>query len=68
MGSFCTLAHIDAPYHFHKDGRKLDEIPLEDFIDKPGVMIDIYDKVHRVVNGNLTLVENYLLTKQDVLE
>jgi kynurenine formamidase len=67
---FCTsehtATHIDAPYHFHKAGRKLDQIPLEDLIDTPGVMIDIYDKVHRMINGNLTVVENYVLTRQDV--
>ncbi len=32
--SFCTHngTHIDAPFHFVKDGRKVNEIPLEKFI------------------------------------
>jgi len=69
---FCTsehtATHIDSPYHFHKNGRTLDQIPLEDLIDTPGVMIDIYDKVHRVVNGELKVIENYVLTKEDIIE
>ena len=69
---FCTSehtsTHIDAPYHFNKDGRKLHEIPLEDLIEVPGVMIDIYDKVHKFKDGKLSVIENYALTQEDVLE
>jgi kynurenine formamidase len=70
--AFCTsehtATHIDAPYHFHKSGRTLDQIPLEDLINRPGVMIDIYDKVHKVVDGKLSTISNYVLTGEDVLE
>jgi kynurenine formamidase len=31
--------HIDAPYHMLKDGKKLDELPLETFAG-PGVILD----------------------------
>ncbi|CAL8102903.1 unnamed protein product [Orchesella dallaii] len=69
---FCTSehtsTHIDAPYHFNKEGRKLHEVPLEDLIDVPGVMIDIYDKVHKFKNGKLNVIENYALTRDDILE
>jgi len=63
-----TATHIDAPYHFHQAGKKLDEIPLEDLIDVPGVMLDVYDKVHRVDKGKLKVVQNYAVTKEDILE
>jgi len=46
----------------------MDQIPLDDLIDTPGVMIDIYDKVHRMVDGKLSVIENYVLTKKDVVE
>jgi len=62
-----TATHIDAPYHFHEHGRKLDEIPMEDLIDVPGVMIDIYDKVHRYENGAVKVVQNYALTREDIM-
>lgn len=69
---FCTSehtsTHIDAPYHFNEHGRRLHEIPFEDLIDVPGVMIDIYDKVHVVRDGVLRVNENYGLTREDVLE
>jgi len=69
---FCTSehtsTHIDSPYHFHKNGRRLTDIPLEDLIDTPAVMIDIYDKVHRLVNGELKVIENYVLTREDIIE
>ncbi|ODM93024.1 Kynurenine formamidase [Orchesella cincta] len=69
---FCTSehtsTHIDAPYHFSKEGRKLHELPLEDLIDIPGVMIDIYDKVHKFKDGKLNVIENYALTQDDVIE
>lgn len=60
--------HIDAPYHFNKEGRKLSELPLEDLIEVPGVLIDIYDKVHKFRDGNLAVVENYAMTQDDILE
>jgi len=69
---FCTSehtsTHIDAPYHFNKYGRTLDQIPIEDLIDIPGVMIDMYDKVHHFENGKLNLVVNYALTREDIIQ
>ncbi len=69
---FCTsehtATHIDAPYHFHKEGVTLDKIPLEDLIDQPGVVIDIYDKVNKVVNGELKVIENYVLSREDIIQ
>ena len=35
-----TGTHIDAPYHFYKDGKKIDEVPLGWLIGRP-VVIDI---------------------------
>jgi len=46
----------------------LDKIPLEDLIDKPGVMIDVYDKVHKTVKGELKVIENYVMTREDIVE
>jgi len=63
-----TATHIDAPYHFHQAGRKLDEIPMEDLIDIPGVMIDVYDKVHRYENGAVKVVQNYAVTREDIMQ
>jgi len=69
---FCTSehtsTHIDAPYHFNKNGRTLDQIPIDDLIDIPGVMIDMYDKVHHYENGRFNLVENYALTREDIIQ
>ncbi|CAL8102897.1 unnamed protein product [Orchesella dallaii] len=70
--SFCTSehtsTHIDAPYHYNQNGRRLHEIPFEDLIDVPGVMIDIFDKVHKFKDGKLVVIQNYVLTRQDILE
>ena len=41
-----TGTHIDAPYHFLKDGRKIDEIPVQRFIGN-GVLIDVTAKSDR---------------------
>lgn len=63
-----TSTHIDAPYHFNENGRRLHEIPFEDLIDIPGIVIDIFDKVHTFKNGKLTVIENYALKREDVIE
>jgi len=70
---FCTSehtsTHIDAPYHFNKNGRTLDQIPLEDLIEIPGVMIDVYDKVHAYdKEGKANIVQNYALSREDILQ
>jgi len=42
--AFCTAehggTHIDAPSHFHEEGRAVDEVPLDDLVG-PGVIIDV---------------------------
>jgi len=63
-----TGTHIDAPYHFHKSGITLDQIPIETLIDIPGVMIDVYDRVHRFENGKLSVIENYAVTREDIIK
>ena len=41
-----TGTHIDAPYHFLKEGRTIDEIAVEHFIGE-GVLVDVSDKSDR---------------------
>lgn len=41
-----TGTHIDAPYHFIKDGKKIDAIPIQRFVGS-GVLIDVSDKSAR---------------------
>lgn len=38
-----TGTHIDAPYHFHLDGRRIDELDLHIFI-RPGLLLDLTSK------------------------
>lgn len=38
-----TGTHIDAPYHFLKDGKRIDEIPVQRFIGS-GILIDVSAK------------------------
>lgn len=40
-----TGTHIDAPYHFCKNGKRVDEVPLEWLVGKP-VVVDISSLVH----------------------
>jgi kynurenine formamidase len=41
-----TGTHVDAPYHFLKDGQKIDEIPVHRFIGR-GILVDVSDKSDR---------------------
>jgi kynurenine formamidase len=41
-----TGTHIDAPYHFLKDGQRIDEIPIQRFISN-GILIDVSGKSER---------------------
>jgi len=42
-----TGTHIDAPYHFLKNGRKLDEIPLERLVGKAWVFeLNVKEKIN----------------------
>lgn len=36
--------HVDAPYHFIEDGRKIDECPVADFI-LPAVVVEVEDEI-----------------------
>ena len=51
--------HMDAPFHFYREGRPIDQIPLEQ-LRLPAVVIDISAKAA----GN----RDYRLTAQDVLD
>lgn len=48
-----TGTHVDAPAHFIKGNRPIDEIPLKDLI-VPAVVIDVQDKVARNPDYELT--------------
>ena len=41
-----TGTHIDAPYHFLKDGQRIDEIPVQRFIGN-GILVDVSSKSER---------------------
>jgi kynurenine formamidase len=41
-----TGTHIDAPYHFLKDGQRIDEIPVQRFYGN-GILIDVSGKSER---------------------
>lgn len=53
-----TGTHIDAPYHFHPTGLKVDEIPLKNLISVNARIID----VSKQCSNN----RNYLITIDDV--
>ncbi|MFV2047337.1 cyclase family protein [Metabacillus litoralis] len=38
-----TGTHVDAPYHFHNDGQKIDEVPLQQFMGR-GILFDVTGK------------------------
>jgi len=45
-----TGTHIDAPYHFLKNGKKIDEIPIQRFV-REGVLVDVSAKPDLAVIG-----------------
>jgi kynurenine formamidase len=49
--------HVDAPIHFAKDGRTIDQIPLEEWIG-PAVKIDVIEKCEKN--------RDYLLSVKDI--
>jgi len=59
--SFCTPehggTHLDAPNHFHANGKSVDALPLEQLV-APGIVIDV--SVQAASN------RDYLLTRADV--
>lgn len=53
--------HVDAPYHFHKDGMTVDNLSLSHLMG-PAVVLDIKHKMHPIeINGN------YALHAEDIL-
>ena len=50
-----TATHIDAPHHYYKDGRTLNDFPAEYYIGR-GIVLDFSDKG-----------EKYAITRQDIL-
>jgi arylformamidase len=36
-----TGTHVDAPFHFDKDGRTIEEIPIEDFVYSSPIVLDV---------------------------
>jgi kynurenine formamidase len=49
-----TGTHIDAPYHFLKDGQRIDELPARRFVGN-GILIDVSHKPDRDVIGSQDL-------------
>ncbi|KDR67621.1 hypothetical protein GALMADRAFT_257846 [Galerina marginata CBS 339.88] len=64
-----TGTHIDAPYHFFPDGRKIDQIPLNEFIGE-AVVIDLsHGLIPPDAHGNQArrkLKERYRITWDDL--
>lgn len=53
-----TGTHIDAPYHFLKDGKRIDELPVRRFVGN-GILIDVSHKSDRDTIESADL-ESYL--------
>ena len=49
-----TGTHIDAPYHFLKDGQRIDKIAVQRFIGN-GILIDVSGKSERELIGSTDL-------------
>lgn len=42
-----TGTHMDAPFHFARDKWSVDEIPIEHFVDRPVVVLDVQKQVFK---------------------
>lgn len=51
-----TGTHLDAPFHFHREGRRIDQIPLED-VFAPLCVLDIREECGQNPNYQLTIDE-----------
>lgn len=63
--SFCnhTGTHIDAPYHFDENGKKISEYEVKDFIFNAPLLVDLSRKDVKLVQiDNLKSKEDLLLT------
>ena len=45
--------HMDAPYHFYSKGWTTDQIPLENLVNVPGVVVDISHKASTDVEAKV---------------
>jgi len=64
--SFCAGehggTHIDAPYHFYKDGWTVDQIPPDHLIDVPVTVVDVEDAVNSSLPpGSFSLQTTHLI-------
>ena len=66
-GTFTTAehggTHVDAPYHFEKNGKTVEQLRLQDLI-APCFVIDVREKCHPSDPQGI----NYLITPEDILE
>lgn len=62
--SVLVSAHLDTPAHSIEGGWNLDQIPTNDLISIPAVMIDVSDKVTTPDGIN----SNYAINKVDLVE
>ncbi|MEW9501691.1 arylformamidase [Jeotgalibacillus marinus] len=53
--------HIDAPYHFEENGKKVDELPLERYVSQ-AIVIDCSNKVQIVAEDILPYLTNECVT------
>jgi kynurenine formamidase len=63
-----TGTHIDAPYHFLKEGKKIDELPVQRFVGK-GVLVDVSAKADRelIEPGDVEPYENEIAKGDHVI-
>ena len=65
--SFCMGehggTHLDAPYHFYKEGWTVDQIPPDHLINVPAIVIDVEPEVKRMENnaGDFKLTVEHLV-------
>ena len=63
-----TGTHIDAPYHFIKNGKKIDELPVQRFVGE-GVLVDVCAKSDRdlIEPGDIEPYEHEIVTGDFVI-
>lgn len=44
--SLHTATHVDAPYHFHREGQTIDRVPLSHLV-APATLLDLRSQAHR---------------------
>ena len=54
--------HLDAPYHFYKEGWTVDQIPPDRLINVPAIVIDVESEVEKLENpGDFKLTVEHLV-------